>query len=325
MPKHFNQIFRTALLASGLALALWGVKASAQVQVQGPEQGQAPISVPSSIPLPIPRSSPGKAIRIAGAPTVSLPISDAVEILKKEQNIPIEISTEGGSSSWGIAALGIGDADVAMSSRFITAEDRAQYPSLNFTEIYFGEESAVMVVSDDLWQAGFRAIGRAQAKSIYEGKIRNWKDAGGPDLPVTGYVPEQGRGVWACYIQWIYSDLSKMRPNRFALTNSDEESKACIETTPASFSIVTMRFAIDHKMHALAIKEVDRIADATTASVAAHIYPMSRPLFLVVQNRPLGNIKTLVDFVLSDRGQELVHKRNYLTLKDLNMVPQSFE
>jgi len=197
---------------------------------------------------------------------------------------------------------------------------------VNFTEVYFGEEAAALVVSNDVWQSGVHSLTKAQATDIYEQKIRNWKEVGGPDLPVTGYTPEQGRSVWACYIQWLYDDPARIRPNRFATVTSDEEAKGNMEATPGSVTTVSMLFAIAKNLHRVSIKNADgTITDPSPASVASHTYPMSRPLLLVVKGRPLGEIKTMVDFMLSDRGQEFVRKHNYLTLKDLGVAPQTFE
>jgi len=271
---------------------------------------------------------PPQTVKIAGAPTVSLPLKDAADILKNdpEQSIILEISIEGGSSTWGISALGISDTDIAMSSRIITAEDRAQFPSVNFTEVYFGEETATLVVSNDVWESGVRMITKAQAKAIYEGKIRNWKELGGPDKPIAGYSAEQGREVWSCYLQWIYEDSNKTRPNRFAVVSTDDEAKSSLELTPGSITQVSMTYAESKNLHQLALKDTDgNLIQPNVATVAAHKYPMSRPLYLVVRNRPLGAVKAVVEFMLSDRGQALVHNHGYITLKELGVTPQTFE
>jgi len=264
-------------------------------------------------------------LRLAGAPTASLPLKDAVDILKT-QGLKLEISTEGGTSSSGIGALGIGDADVAMCSHFVTAEDRAQFPGDTFTEVYFGEEAAAIVVSDDVWQGGIRALTKAQMKGIYEGKIKNWKEVGGADLQITGYTPEPGNGVWSCYIQWLYDDPGRIRPNRFGIASTDDDAKMLLDSTPGSIVCFTMTYAIQKNLHYIAIKADDgTIIDCSPASVANHSYPMSRPLLLVVKGRPLGKIRALMDFMLSDQGQVFVHKHNYLTLKDLGIARQSFD
>ena len=170
-----------------------------------------------------------RSLRIVGASTVVLPVTDAAVILKKEQSLTLLVSPVVNSSAEKIHALGENLADVAMFARPLTAADRAPYPDIDFKEIQFGAEAAALVVTNDVWTAGVHSLTRAQARDIYEAKIKNWKQVGGPDLPIVCYSPEQGLGVWACYIQWIYDDPTLMKENQFALTKSDEEARMDME------------------------------------------------------------------------------------------------
>jgi hypothetical protein len=49
---------------------------------------------------------------------------------------------------------------------------------------------------------------------------------------------------------------------------------------------------------------------------------MARPMMLVVKGRSYGPLKDFLQFMVSERGQQLVHKYNYLTLKELGLTPQ---
>lgn len=265
-------------------------------------------------------------LRLAGAPTVSPPILDAAKILKTEKKIDMQVSMQGGSSPSGISALGSNVVDVAMLSRPVTGEERADFPKMVFTEFYFGEQAVVLVVSRDVWKSGVHALTRAQARGIYEGRIKNWRELGGEDREIVGYTADWGYGVRESFMDWIYDDLNKERPNRFALMNSNEQATACIETTPGSITQVSMPLADGKSLFALKIMGNDgRVIEPTVAAVAAHGYPMSKPLLLVVNGRPLGKIRTLLEFMLGDAGQELVHKHNYLTLKELGIKPASLD
>ena len=59
------------------------------------------------------------------------------------------------------------------------------------------------------------------------------------------------------------------------------------------------------------------VIEPTNENIATKKYPLTRPLFLLTNGEPAGVVKTYVDFLLSDRGQELVKKHGYLRLKDL--------
>jgi phosphate transport system substrate-binding protein len=266
-----------------------------------------------------------QVLRVVGALTVVPPVSDAVGILKKEKSITLQIFPVLNASADKIQALGEGRAEVAMFARPLTAADRAPYPDLDFQEFQFGAEAATLVVSKDVWDAGVHALTRAQARGIYEEKIKNWKELGGPDLPIILYTPQPSRGIWDCYIQWIYEDPTMMRENRFAMNASDDEARTDLESTPGSITPVSMLYASANKLHSLAVKDDDgTLVQPSAAAIANHTYPMARPMIMVVKGRPLGIIETFVKFMVSDRGQDLVHKYNYLTLKELGVPPPSF-
>ena len=74
----------------------------------------------------------------------------------------------------------------------------------------------------------------------------------------------------------------------------------------------------DPAIFALALVGNDgKPVEPTEANIATHQYPMSRPLFVLTNGEPAGEAKTLVEFLLGERGQELVKKHGYLPLKAL--------
>ncbi len=44
-------------------------------------------------------------------------------------------------------------------------------------------------------------------------------------------------------------------------------------------------------------------------------YPLSRPLYFYLRTKPAGEIKAIVDWVLSDEGQGVVLKVGYFPVK----------
>jgi phosphate transport system substrate-binding protein len=266
-----------------------------------------------------------QTLRIVGASTAVLPVQDAADILRKEQNLILQITPVMNSNAQKVQAMGEDATDIALIARPLSAVERAPYPDIDFQEIQFGEEAAVMAVSRDVWDGGVHALTRDQARRIYEGKIKNWKEVGGPDLPVAGYTPDSGRGIWSCYVQWLYDDPAEIPDNRFPQTKTDDEAKAYLESTAGSITQVAMLYAVANHLHALAIKNDDgKVIQPSAATVADHSYPVARPLIMVVKGRPLGDTVTFLKFMVGDEGQKLVHKYNYLTLKELGIEAPSF-
>lgn len=68
-----------------------------------------------------------------------------------------------------------------------------------------------------------------------------------------------------------------------------------------------------------------KVIEPTMPAVASHEYPMSKPLLLMINGPPMGNIKTLLKFMLGPAGQELLHQHSYFTLKELGLKPQPLD
>ena len=60
-----------------------------------------------------------------------------------------------------------------------------------------------------------------------------------------------------------------------------------------------------------------QVIEPTSENIANHKYPMSRPLFILTNGQPKDEAKAFVDFMLSERGQSLVKKHDYLALDQL--------
>jgi phosphate transport system substrate-binding protein len=175
-----------------------------------------------------------------------------------------------------------------------------------------------MIVSRDVWEGGVRALTKAQLKDIYEGRIKNWKEVGGPDRRIVFFNKEPGRGTWEVFAHWLYGDAKKAPQVNFPEVGGNEETRNKVATTRGALSQLSSSWADGRQMFALAIKGDDgATVEPTTENIAIKRYAMSRPLFLLTNGEPTGDAKTFVDFILSPRGQELVKKHGYLPLADL--------
>jgi len=163
-------------------------------------------------------------LKINGSTTVNLPVAEAAEILRAESGMEILVDTQGGSSG-GISMLGDGLVHLGMSSKHVSEEDRAKFPLCDFREIHIGEDAVAMIVSKDVWEGGVRALTREQMAGIYEGRIRNWKDLGGPDRRIAFFNKEPGRGTWEVFAHWLYGDAKKAPPVSFPEVGGNEETR----------------------------------------------------------------------------------------------------
>lgn len=259
----------------------------------------------------------GAALAINGSTTVNPPVAEAAEVLRAERGMDIRVDTQGGSSG-GIALLGEGRVQIAMSSRPLQAADRARYPQVDFVAHPIGEDAVALIVSRDVWEAGVRALSRQQMRDVYEGRVERWSQLGGPDRRIAFFNKEPGRGTWEVFATWLYGSSEDAPQVSFPEVGSNEETRNKVAGTPGALSQLSSSWADGERVFALSLIDADGTSIAPTpANIASHRYPMSRPLLLLTDGPPEGDVKTFVDFLLSARGQALVRKHAYLGLDPL--------
>ncbi|HEX8913494.1 MAG TPA: phosphate ABC transporter substrate-binding protein [Humisphaera sp.] len=260
---------------------------------------------------------PTPALKVNGSTTVNLPAAEAAEVLRAERKMNIQVDTQGGSSG-GVSMLGDGLVQIGMLSKHVSDDDRRKYPKVNFKEIQVGEDAVAMIVSKDVWEGGVRSITKRQAKDIYESKVTNWKQLGGPDRRIAFFNKEPGRGTWEVFVHWAYGSPKAAPPVSFPEVGGNEETRNKVASTPGALSQLSSSWADGKTVFALALKDdAGNVIEPTNANIATKRYPMSRPLFLLTNGEPTGDAKVYVDFLLSDRGQALVRKHGYLSLDQL--------
>ena len=262
-------------------------------------------------------SASSSALKIHGSTTVNLPAAEAAEILRAERGMNIQVDTQGGSAG-GISMLGEGLVQVGMISKHVSEDERQKYPAVQFKEIPIGEDAVALIVSKDVWDGGVRSLTKQQAKDIYEGKVTNWKDLGGPDRRIAFFNKEPGRGTWEVFAHWVYGNPKQAPPVSFPEVGGNEETRNKVASTPGALSQLSSSWADGKTVFALALRD-DAGAEVapTTPNIATRKYPMSRPLFLLTRGEPAGEAKVFVDFLLGERGQGLVRKHGYLSLDQL--------
>jgi phosphate transport system substrate-binding protein len=278
-----------------------------------PFSSRAPVLLLALFPL----LACAEPLKINGSTTVNLPVAEAAEILRAEQKMDIQVDTQGGSSG-GISMLADGLVQIGMSSKHVSDEDRAKYPGVAFKEIQIGEDAVALVVSRDVWDGGVKALTKQQIKDIYESRITNWQQAGGKPQRIAFFNKEPGRGTWEVFVHWAYGSSGAAPQVSFPEVGGNEETRNKVASTRGALSQLSSSWADGRRVFALGIKMDDgRVIQPTNENIASGAYPLSRPLFLLTKGEPTGAAKTLVGFMLGERGQALVKKHGYLRLSEL--------
>lgn len=254
-------------------------------------------------------------LRVSGSTTVNPVAADAAEALGGD-GLTITVDTQGGSAG-GLTQLGAGQIDIAMSSKPIGDADRAAAPDTDFVATLIGQDAVGIVVDRDVVDGGLTSVTKAQLQRLFEGRVANWEELGGPDLDVFVYDKEPGRGTREVLDKFLYGKGTAPAPPdspRYAIVGGNEETRTKLLSTPGSVAPLSSAFVADQPE--LALLAVEGVVP-TAQTIADKSYALSRPLFLVTDGPPTGAAKTFVDYVLSAQGQPLLTRHGYLTIAEL--------
>lgn len=255
-------------------------------------------------------------LRVSGSTTVNSVAADAAEVLRRD-GMRITLDSQGGSAG-GIAQLGAGQIEIAMSSKEVSAEERERYPGVDFVSTEIGRDAVGVIVRRQVARGGVRNLTRDQLEALFEGRVESWRELGGPDLAVFVYDKERGRGTREVLDRYLYGAHGGSSPppqaDNYAVVGGNEEARSKLLSTPGAVAPLSTSFVTGFpELVAVAVDGVE----PTPSTVGDGTYPLARPLFLVTDGPPAGAAKRFVDFVLSPPGQELVQRHGYLDLAHL--------
>ncbi|WP_443031532.1 phosphate ABC transporter substrate-binding protein [Streptomyces sp. CBMAI 2042] len=257
----------------------------------------------------------GGGLRASGSTTVAPVAADAAEALKAE-GMNITIATQGGSAG-GISQLAAGQIDIALSSKPIAEEDRTAHPKADFVTTQIGSDAVGVIVTKPVADAGVKNLTVDQVRGLFEGKITNWAEVGGPKLDVFVYDKEPGRGTREVLDKYVYGDEKVPPPpdsDNFAIVGGNLETRNKLESTPGAVGPLSTGFVEGRDK--LAVVTLDGI-EASPENIASGKYPMNRPLYLITDGEPEGDAKKFIDYLLSEKGQSLLEPHGYLSLKQI--------
>lgn len=262
-------------------------------------------------------ASAAQTVRISGSTTVNPVAADAAEVLRGD-DLQITVDTQGGSSG-GLQQLVAGQIDIAMSSKPVSDSDRKAAPGVDFVAHEIGADAVGIVVDRAVVDGGLTSLDRTQLQRLFEGRIANWSELGGPDLPVFVYDKEPGRGTREVLDSYLYGKNGQAPPPpdspRFAVVGGNEETRTKLLSTPGAVGPLSSAFVEGEDE--LALLAIDGVLP-TPETIAGGSYELSRPLFLVTNGPPTGAAERFVDFVTGAEGQPLLTKHGYLTLAQLS-------
>ena len=183
-------------------------------------------------------------------------------------------------SIWGLIALLEGRADMAMISGGLTGEIEAAkelQPSLPFDQLKPFEIARSRVAFVVHPSNPLKSLPLATVKKILLGDVRNWKDIGGPDLPIRVVATQNGGGTVIAVRSQVLAGAEISATDAVRLESARHVLKV-VEQEPGAFGVAQLGLSLKS---AVAIVETDT--------------PVEQVLSLVTLGDPQPSVKAVID------------------------------
>ena len=225
----------------------------------------------------------------------------------------VKIQVTGCGSGTGFAALQNKTTDLANASRPIKAKEVAACIKA------FGKRPAEYKVCLDGLSVYVNSanpvseLSLEQLEGIFTGQIKNWKDMGGPDAPITVYSRENSSGTYEFFKENVlkgkdFTAKAQTMPGTAAVLQAVGKDKHGIGYGGAAYGEGAKHLKVKKDASSPAV-------DPTEENVIKGVYPIWRYLFIYV-NPALdkGEIAAYLNWIRSTEGQKVVKDVGYYPL-----------
>ncbi|WP_312939499.1 substrate-binding domain-containing protein [Oscillibacter sp.] len=154
-----------------------------------------------------------------------------------------------------------------------------------------------------------------QIQQIYTGKITNWSQVGGDDLPIIPFQRNEEAGSQTAMNKLVMKGLPMMEaPANYVRGEMGDliEAVAAYDDSPSAIGYTMYYYANDMNMaDGLKILAVDGVVPSGD-TIRNGDYPFLNNYYVVCGEQPSEATQVLYDWILSDEGQKLVAHEGYV-------------
>lgn len=258
-----------------------------------------------------------KMVRLKGSES-EIPLLTHFAQNWKKQFPDYDVLLSGGGSATGFDALITGDAEIANSSRLIsdTEKARAKAAGLTLDQVVIARDALAIITGPGV---SIDSLSIPMVADLLSGKIRNWKEIGGADLPVRVIGRKNTSGTYQFMLDILH--IGAFSPGNQELSRNDEIREA-VRKTKGAIGYVNLGSLIDtvgkpYKyvwVMSLYIDGDRAWSPYDREAVKSGDYPLTRPLYQYFRRPSSVVVKEYLRFELADVQQNHLLEFGYFPL-----------
>jgi phosphate transport system substrate-binding protein len=213
----------------------------------------------------------------------------------------------------GFEALAAGGADIAMAARPVDGAAMAALAPLGDMRAAASEHvvalDGIAVIVHPVNPVTRLSAG--QLADLFSGKVKNWSQLGGANLPVTVYVRDDRSETWDAFRARILVPAKRGLTPAAVRFEANEPLVDAVATDAGGIGVVRLTHV--GSTRALALGETGGTAvHPDRATIASGDYPLARRLFFYSAAQPRAEVASLLAFVLSSAGQDIARDQGFV-------------
>ncbi|MHC9533057.1 phosphate ABC transporter substrate-binding protein PstS family protein [Dellaglioa sp. L3N] len=252
------------------------------------------------------QSSSGKSITVVGS-TALQPLVEAAGEQYGTENVGAFINVQGGGSGTGLSqvqekAVSIGNSDVF-------AEEKSGIKASKLVDHQVAVVGITPIVNKGV---GVKNVSKTQLIKIFTGKLTNWKQLGGKDLPIVLLNRASGSGTRLTFEKW---GLDGKQSKDAQEQDSTGMVRQIVGTTPGAISYMAFSY-VDKTVESLSVDNVK----PTDKNVTTNKWKIWSYEHMYTNGEPTGLTKQFLNYVMSDKIQKkVVSKLGYISVTQMKV------
>jgi phosphate transport system substrate-binding protein len=243
--------------------------------------------------------------------TALFPLANDIANAYEDKCSGATITPKQSGSSAGLTAVSSGSVAIGNSDIFA---DPAKYPGLVDHQI------AVVIFSVVLNKnvTDVTNLTSQQVTDIYTGKITNWKQVGGPNLPIVTIYRKSGSGTRVTFDTYVLNGATEKTDAASINGDSSGDVATVVSQTAGGIAYVATSYARSKNLITIKIDGVD----ASEANVSTNTYKFWNIEHMYTKGQATGLSQAFINY-MSSNDPEVVNARKkdgFFTLSDLTQV-----
>ncbi|WP_318767055.1 phosphate ABC transporter substrate-binding protein PstS family protein [Lactiplantibacillus carotarum] len=252
------------------------------------------------------KTNAGESITAVGS-TALQPLVEAAGEQYSSTRTGIFINVQGGGAGTGLSQIQSGA--VAIGNSDIFAEEQSGIDASKLKDHRVAVVGIAPIVNKEV---GIKNLTQQQLIQIFTGKVTNWREVGGKNLPITLINRAQGSGTRKTFESYA------LKGNKSADSQEQDSSglaRSIVASTPGAISYVAFSY-LNHTVQTVSVDGVQ----PTEANVRQNRWYIWSYEHLYTSKQPNQLTKNFVNYILSTAVQKkLVKQLGYISVHDMQV------